>query len=683
MPYGAVRLLPGVNTERTATLNETGVTQSSLIRYKDSLIQKYGGWTRYYPFAVSGTPRDLHAWEDLNNTGHLLVGTTTQLGIITSGMLTDITPQTFLSDFAPDFTTVISTPTVTIVDPNISNVTTFDSIIFNTPVSVGGLILSGAYAITLVTGATSYTITAAANATSSVSNAGAVPTFTTTTNSAIVEVGLTAHGLSVGSIVVFPIATTGNGVTVSGRNTVTSIVDANNFDIVVSVQATGTGSFSMNSGNAELLYYINLGPTPAGFGYGLGLYGAGLYGFGTSGGSSQVGTPITATDWTSDNWGEIALANPKGGGVYQYDPTAGFTNAALIQTAPPFNNGIFISNQQEILVCYGSTTTQDIGIELDPLQINWSTIGDFTNFTPSTTNQAGGFRIPNGSKIVAGISVANNDLIWTDLDLWAMNYVGFPNVFGFSKIGAGAGAISSHAVQPLRGNVYWMGNNNFYAYNTSGVSVLPCSVWDFVFQNINTSFTQNVRAMPNTPFNEAGWLFPSSASTSGECDSYVKMNITEPNTPWDFGPADALPRSAWIDQSLLGMPISASSAGIIYQQETTNDADGGALTPSFTTGYFFLAEGEDFVIVNQILPDFKWGTYAGAQTASVQMTFNVVDFPGDTPTMFGPYTVTQSTKMLTMQMRGRQMSITISSADAGSFWRIGRVRYRWAPSGRR
>lgn len=314
--------------------------------------------------------------------------------------------------------------------------------------------------------------------------------------------------------------------------------------------------------------------------------------------------------------------------------------------------------------------------------VRWSDLGNYANFTASATNQAGSFRIPIGSTLRAGGAFQNQNLFWTDLDLWAANYAGFPLVFGFNKIGAGAGAISSHAVQQLRGGVYWMGPTNFYAYDGNGLRVIPCPVWDAVFQNLLSASTYKVRAMPNTPFNEVGWLFASAAS-SGENDMYVKFNITEPGAPWDIGPSGTLPRSAWIDQSVLGTPLAASPAAIIYNQESGNNADGQVLSASFTTGYFMIAEGEDFATVTQILPDFVWGTYAGAKTATIQMSFNVTNYPGDTPNVFGPFTVTQATEFIPVNFRGRQMSITVASSDIGSFWRLGRVRYRWQPSGRR
>ena len=87
--------------------------------------------------------------------------------------------------------------------------------------------------------------------------------------------------------------------------------------------------------------------------------------------------------------------------------------------------------------------------------------------------------------------------------------------------------------------------------------------------------------------------------------------------------------------------------------------------------------------VDQVIPDFKWGFYGASQTAQVQLTFNVVNYPGDTPVSFGPYTVSQSTEYITTRFRGRQMSITVASSDTGSFWRLGKVRYRYQADGRR
>lgn len=677
MPFGSVRLVPGVNVERSPTLLEAGYSTSQLIRFKDGLAQKLGGWTQYA--SASGIPRDMHAWQDLATTHHLAIGTTTQLVSSTAGTNTDITPQTTSTTPAVNLSTVINTPTVTIIDAAIGTLSTFDSVYFDVPIAIGGLVLSGLYPITAVGGATTYSITADGNATSTVNNAGAVPVFTTVSGDATVQVTVTAHGLAVGDRVIFPLSTTGNGVTVFGHYEVVTIVDANNFDIILPNQASANGAFNMNGGLAGYTYYICIGPPSAGTGYGFGGYGSGLYG-GSSSGSQQTGTAITATDWTTDNWGEILLACPQDGGIYQWDPTGGFQNAGIVGTGPAFNGGMFVSTSQQILVAWASSEQVGIGEEQDPMLVRWSGSGDFTDWTPTTTSQAGNFRIPFGSEIIGGMPAQNQNLIWTDLDLWVMNYLGPPLVYGFNMIGADAGLISSHAAQKARDGIFWMGHSNFYQYTGGGVRTIPCPIWDVVFQNLNTSFVSNVRSMCNTAFNEVGWFFPSSSSSSGENDTYVKFNTAEPNQPWDYGP---MPRSAWIDQTLLGPPISATSAGVLYQHETSTDAAGGPLSASFTTGYFEIGEGQDFAFVDQIIPDFKFGYFNGAANANVMITFNVVDHPGDTPRAYGPFSITSTSQTVTTRIRGRQMSVTVASSDVGSWWRIGRLRYRWRPDGRR
>jgi hypothetical protein len=681
MAFGGVKLVPGVNVERTPTLNEAGVVASQLIRYRDSLIQKYGGWQNFYPFAIGGVPRDLHAWQDLNTVSRLAIGTTAQLAVVTGSTLKALTPQTKVSDFAPNFSTTVGSASVLVTDGNINTVTTYDSVFFNTPVEVGGIVLSGLYPIDTVTGVHSYRITAATKATALVNNGGAVPVFTTGINSSNVSVGFPGHGLGAApqNTIVFPIPTNANGITIQGLYTATSITDANNFIIPANAQATAAGAVPMNGGNAEIVYYITLGPPPGGVGYGLGGYGLGGYGLGTAQ-AGQQGTPITASDWTMDNWGQLLLACPKGGGIYYWDPTGGFQNVSLISSGPIFNAGIFVSTSAQILIAYGSTATEQIGVLQDPMLVQWSDSGNFFDWTPSDTNLARNFRIPIGSRIVAGMAVSNQNLIWTDLDLWIMNFIGFPNVYGFNKIGAGAGAASSHAVQSLRGGVHWMGASNFYRYAGAGVEVVPCPVWDFVFQNIDMTKINNVRAMPNTPFNEVGYLFTTTASSNGENDAYVKYNISEPGQPWDYG---YLPRSAWIDQNVFGPPIAANPAGVIYQHETTNDAAGQPLSWSYTTGYFRLGEGEDYVFVDQWRPDFIWGEYGDPATAQIRMTFDVVDYPGDTPRTYGPYTVTKATQFITTRFRGGLVAITVSGDDLGSFSRLGYVRYRYSATGRR
>ena len=680
--FGAVQLLPGVTSEATPTLARTNYVSSQLIRFRSGLAEKLGGWTKFYPFATGGAIKSMQAWQDLNNTGRLQVGTTTVWGVISGAAFQDITPQTLTTNPACNFTTAAGSNVVSMTDAGINTVTTFDSVYFNTPVAIDGIVLSGVYAINLVLGATSYQILAASNAIAGVAGGGAVPSFTTTNASSTVTVTLARHGLTAGTSntnkINFPIVTAVGGITISGTYTVVSVTNANVFTIVAAAQATSGATVSMNAGNAQFVYYITLGPTATGTGYGIGGYGTGGYGTGSVS-TVQTGTDLTATDWSLDNWGEIAIGNPENGGLYYWQPSGGYQNASLITTGPAFNGGCFIAMPAQILVAWGASQALGVGVAQDPLLVSWSDQLNFLQWSVTAVTQAGSYRVPTGSKIIGAMNAPNTGLIWTDIDLYSMTYNGASGLtFSFGKIGGDCGLIAKHARTVLGANVYWMNQSNFFTLGAGGPQPMPCTVWDSVFQDLDTANANKCWAWPNSPFNEVWFFYPSKSGGGGECDSYAKYNIIE--NAWDNG---KLGRSCGIGQSVLGSPISATSAGLVYTHENGYDADGAPLSWSFTTGYFYLAEGEDYVTVDRLYPDMKWGTFAGAATAIVNLTVKVTNYSGDAPRVFGPFAVTMNTEFVPFRARGRQMAITISGSDIGSFARLGHVRYRYASDGRR
>src|SRR5262249_19703329 len=158
--------------------NEAGIQSCNLIRFRDKLPQKLGGWEKFFPQAVSGVPRSLHAWEDLNESSHLSIGTVgtgTTLSVITDGILQNIVPQSTTTNFPPQFTTSPGSNVIGVNDYNLNNLTINDAVFFDTPVSVGGVVIQGLWPIASVTGTTSYTINFLDAATSTATGTGAVP----------------------------------------------------------------------------------------------------------------------------------------------------------------------------------------------------------------------------------------------------------------------------------------------------------------------------------------------------------------------------------------------------------------------------------------------------------------------------------------------------------------------------
>ena len=438
----------------------------------------------------------------------------------------------------------------------------------------------------------------------------------------------------------------------------------------------------INGGSARYIYYVAYGPLPAGSGYSTGGYSTGGYSTGVTP-AAALGFPVEASDWSLDNWGEILIASPDtsslltfdiepGGPIYQWSPTLSFQNAQIIPQAPVSNHSVFLAMPQRQIVALGSTFT---GVQ-DHLLIRWCDLNNFNQWIALPANQAGSYRLTKGSRIVGGMQGPQQGLIWTDLALWAMQYVNLPDVYNFNEIATGCGLIGKKAMTILNNMVFWMSQSQFFVYAGDGVKPLPCTVWDFIFQELDTTQVDRIRAAANSRFSEVTWFFPTTSS-GGEINAYVKYTLATGG--WDFG---YLSRTAWIDQSVLGPPIGTDATGLVFQHETSPNADGQPLVASFQTGYFTLQDGDLLSFIDQVWPDFKWGYYGGTQNATLLMTFYVCDYPGQTPRVQGPFTLTQATQYVTPRLRGRLVSIKFESNDIDTFWRIGAPRYRLSPAGR-
>lgn len=694
MPHASIRLTPGVNVTDTAALNQAGAVTAQLVRWQydpinNGILQKLGGWSRYYGASIGAIVRALWAWEDLNVNNRLAFGTETsggsaQLGVITNGSITDITPHITADDVAPAASSTAGSSLVTITDATTGGITQYDTVYIATQIAIGGLVLFGQYQCDPdgFIGPTSYTVQAidilgAPLAATSTSASPVLPEFSTTSGSPTVTVVLPNHGYTTDSTFPVLLSTTVGGATFLGTYPVQLVVDANTFTIAATTTPTATATGFLNGNLAHFIYGFGVGYIPAGTGYGIGTYGSGGYGTGTTI-TPTTGTAIDASDWTLDNWGEDLIACPIRTATalsYQpvcvWSPSGGSPLAVIIPGAPPVSDGIFVAMPQRQIIAWGSSFN---GIQ-DPLLIRWSDVGNYGTWIGTVANQAGSYRIPKGSKIVGALQTPQQGIIWTDVDVWSMQYIGPPLVYGFNEIGSGCGLIGRKAVGSLGGTVYWMGPSQFYALGADGVQPIPCPVWDVVFQNINRNYVNKIRCAVNSRFGEIAWYFPSSGST--EVDTYVKFNPSL--NAWDYG---SLARTAWIDQSIVGAPIGADpTTNYLYQHETSNDADGAVLEASFQSGYAAISEGDQIMYVDQVWPDFKFGTYDGSASATINMTFYVTDYPGQTPRTYGPYIITKDTTYISPRFRGRLVSIGVTSTDVGSFWRLGNVRYRAKPDG--
>ena len=309
-----------------------------------------------------------------------------------------------------------------------------------------------------------------------------------------------------------------------------------------------------------------------------------------------------------------------------------------------------------------------------------------TTWAATVENTAGDLRVGVGSEIVCAVETRQQILVFTDVSLHAMQFLGPPFTFGIDQISENttiAGPLAAKAVDDM---VFWMGVEEFYIY-TGQVQKLPCTVRSYIFNNFNLEQKELVTASLNSSFGEIWWFYPSSSST--EIDKYVIYNYEE--KVWSYG---NLVRTFWLDRGVNDFPVAASTDGYLYNQESgLNDGSTSPASPitSFIeSSQLSIGEGEDFVFLTRLIPDVTFEASTDA-AASLNMTLQTRNYPGGNYLQSKASAVTQTattpveqfTTETYIRLRGRSFALKVDSNTADIQWRLGSPRVEVRPDGRR
>tara|TARA_R110001592_G_scaffold289408_1_gene558591 strand:+ start:208 stop:2046 length:1839 start_codon:yes stop_codon:yes gene_type:complete len=509
--------------------------------------------------------------------------------------------------------------------------------------------------------------------------------FTTTSGSPTVSVADNSHGFEVGDFVIFKNFSAVGGLDMNNQFQVTAITNSNVFTVTHTSNATGSVSGGGGSGNLDALISVGTNVSTFGFGWGVGAWNGNRQ-WNTPSASSSVA--LDATYWSLDTFGEDLLAIRNNDKLYKWDLSAGTgTRAAVVSGSPTSNRFLLVSSPDRHVFLFGTETSINSPNTRDDLFLRFSSQENPSVWNPLNTNSAGTFRIQDGSKIVSAARSRGSILVWTDTALHALNNIGTPFIFGLQQVGANCGAVSPNCVVDVNGSSFWMSQTAFYMFD-GAIKKLPCSVQDFVFDNIDEVAQGQVAAAVNTDFNEVTWFYPSKGSTF--LDRAVTYNYQE--NIWYTNTGFA--RTAWVDRGVYGSPYAPSyeptvlpdsevimgvtaGSSVLYAHEVGKDDDGAAMPCQITSGDFDIQDGEDVLLCSRVIPDFK--ELVG--TNDFKITF--ANYPASTNTRSFTSTVAASTKFFSVRGRGRQANIEISATATGADWRFGTVRLDIKPDGKR
>jgi len=511
--------------------------------------------------------------------------------------------------------------------------------------------------------------------------------FAATNGSSIITATDDNHGAVVNDFVTISgSASLGGAITavvLDQEHQITSVT-ANTYTFVAS--ATANGSDTGNGGGAtDAAYQINVGldvyvPSTG--------WGANKWGEGTFGSSTALNETGQLRLWSHDHFGENLIINPRNGGIYKWVENNGLTTRAVelsgisgANLVPTKAIQVITSEKDRHLIVLGADPIVGSARTgaLDPMLIAFSDQENDLQFEPLITNTAGSLRLSSGSSIIGANKSRQEILVWTDTALYSMQFVGPPFTFAVNLINEGTGLIGPKASVTAPSAVFWMSQNNFYAYNGS-VQSLPCSVQNYIFADINLTQSFKINAFTISEKSEIGWFYCSASSI--EIDRYVIYNYAEQT--WVYG---SLSRTAWLDAGIESFPRAVSS-GLLYQQETGFDDDGTPMTNVFIeSSDFDIGDGEQFSFIRKIIPDFKF--LSNSNAGKVNIVVKTRNFPGDSLTTRSTSSIGSTTQQSNIRARGRQAVLRFESDDDDTTantsvgWRLGATRLDVKTDGKR
>lgn len=693
MPLKKLTFSPGVLRDGSRYASSGGWSDADKVRFRGGQPEKIGGWQQATIQVFLGTCRNLMPFSDLTGNYFLGIGTNLKYYIERGGSMYDITPIRSTVTPTNPFSTTSGSPTVVVT---IANHGAFngDFVTFSGASAVGGLTLNGEFQIVDVLTSATFTITASTNASSTATGGGSVTAvfqINTGLDSTLYANGWGAGtwgGILPSSSVTFTGSISGTTLTVS------AVVSGT---LAVGQLITGTGVSASPPGSSAT--YITALGTGTG---GVGTYTVGvsqtvssttMFAFTGTGWGAASNTQIAGTRlrlWSADNFGQDLIINPRDDEIYIWQNSGGLgTRAVLLSSlggasdVPTVARQIIVSDLDRKVIAFGCTDI--VTGEQDRLLIRWSNTEDPAMWTPLETNSAGGIRIPTGSEFLAAIETKQEILVWTDEAVHSLRYIGSPFEYSIARIGQ-TSLLAPNGVVSANDITYWMGTNGFFRYDGRVVG-LPCTVKDYVFNDINLNQAEKICAGSNMSFNEVWWFYPS--SSSNENDRYVMYNYNE--QVWSIG---TIVRTYWIDRGIEDYPRSASTDGYVYFHEIGQD-DGSTnpyspIEAYIESGPVEIGEGEQFGFAWRMIPDVAFRN-SSAASPMVNFELKSQDYSGgnftqsqnNDTTRVATFPVEQFTEQTYFRIRGRMLSLRVESTGEGVAWRLGVPRIDVRTDGRR
>lgn len=400
--------------------------------------------------------------------------------------------------------------------------------------------------------------------------------------------------------------------------------------------------------------------------------------------SGFTATDANASTWTLDNFGELLIAcNDEDETIYEWQP-GGAGDATAVTNAPAAK--AILVTEEKFIVAFAT--------DGDPRALAWCDQENRTQWTATSTNQAGDLPTHSIGKLMCGAKIRGGFLAFTTEGLYLGRYIGQPDIYGLEHVTNGCGIVGRNAkVEAAGSEVFWMGRDAFWVWR-GYVDKVPCDISDDLFSNINPLHRHKVWGFHNSRYTEVWFFYPRGSAT--ECSHYAVFNYK--GGFWNHG---QLSRLCGFAEGVFSNPILVNASGEMLRHEygwsyegndgvvahlldddeethltdddgTTLLTDGGAHVRYLRSGPAEIGEGERRMMIDEIIPD-------EANQGDCSVTFYLREYPNAAETEIGPFS---SADRVGVFATARQASIEyVAGGDVEDF-RIGSYRVNMKARGR-
>lgn len=288
----------------------------------------------------------------------------------------------------------------------------------------------------------------------------------------------------------------------------------------------------------------------------------------------------------------------------------------------------------------------------------WCSADDLDTWQAAAINTAGSLLIREAnSELICMTQLGNSLAAYTENQLFVINYVGQPNIFGYRQgLEGGVGAVSSKSVVTVGRNNYGLSRDGFFYTDGASVKMIgrDTGMNKYFRDNASSSELRQVVAYNNAKENEVIWAVP---INSNKITKEIYYNYK--TNQWGMRDSNV---TAYFERGVFNNTLSADENGMIYNEGASARLEENPAVSAITKAHDM--NNADRVKELTAMRVGKEGT--GTPTVSIGWS-STIDAE---PTYKDSFIVRDSFNSFPLRTAGRYLTIKVESDGELDDWTI-------------